>query len=132
MTDAPTVQAFQAAKADCGEALLLFRLGDFYEAFYDDARTLARLCGLLVTIPPSRDVPMTGFPVHQLDQHLKTLVAAGERVAVCEEAKPAAGADAEPAPAETQRTLFAMDCGGGQRNRLPIDSRQGVAPSNCE
>ena len=52
---------------------------------------------------------MTGFPVHQLDRHLKALVAAGERGAGREEAKPAVGADAEPAPSETQGTLFAVD-----------------------
>ena len=85
--ETPTSEGFQAAKASCGNALLLFHMGDFYEAcyeaFYDDARTLARLCGLLVTSPLDSDSPMSGFPVHQLDQHVRALVAAGERVAVC-------------------------------------------------
>lgn len=105
MTDAPTLQAFQAAKLTCGDALLLFRLSGYFESFYDDARMLARVCGLLVTSPRNSDMPMCGFPVHQLDQHVKALVAAGERVAVCE----ATGQDQPTMELAGQRMLFAID-----------------------
>ena len=106
----PTLEACQVAKTACGGALLVFRMGDFYESFYDDARTLARLCGLLVTIRHDSDVPMCGFPVHQLDRHVKAMVAAGERVAVCDPTgeKPALIATAAVESA-AQRTLFAID-----------------------
>ncbi len=75
------------AKQACPDALLLFRMGDFYELFYDDAKTAARTLGIALT---SRDkgenaVPMAGFPHHQLESYLGKLIAAGLRVAVCDQ-----------------------------------------------
>ena len=83
----PMMRQYQEAKRACGDALLLFRMGDFYELFYEDAKTAARLLNLALT---SRDkgenaVPMAGFPHHQLDHYLAKLIAAGMRVAVCEQ-----------------------------------------------
>jgi DNA mismatch repair protein MutS len=64
--------------------LLLFRMGDFYELFHEDAEFAARFLGLTLT---SRDktVPMAGFPHHQLEGYLKKLLQAGFRVAVCDQ-----------------------------------------------
>ena len=81
------MQQFEAAKARCPGALVLFRMGDFYELFGDDAREAADLLDLTLT---SRDkgpdaLPMAGFPHHQLDVQLVKLVAAGRRVAICEQ-----------------------------------------------
>jgi len=81
------MQQFEAAKARCPGALVLFRMGDFYELFGDDAREAATLLDLTLT---SRDkgpdaMPMAGFPHHQLDPQLVKLVAAGRRVAICEQ-----------------------------------------------
>lgn len=81
------MQQYEDAKAACGDALLLFRMGDFYELFHDDARTSAKVLGLTLT---SRDkgenpIPMAGFPHHQLDGYLAKLIRAGFRVAVCEQ-----------------------------------------------
>ena len=81
------MQQFEAAKARCPGALVLFRMGDFYELFGDDAREAADLLDLALT---SRDkgpdaIPMAGFPHHQLDVHLVKLVTAGQRVAICEQ-----------------------------------------------
>ncbi|MCS5616596.1 MAG: DNA mismatch repair protein MutS, partial [Pirellulales bacterium] len=83
----PMMQQFEAAKDRCPGALVLFRMGDFYELFGDDAREAAGLLDLTLT---SRDkgpdaVPMAGFPHHQLDPQLAKLVAAGRRVAICEQ-----------------------------------------------
>ena len=83
----PMMQQFEAAKARCPGALVLFRMGDFYELFGNDAQRAADLLDLTLT---SRDkgpdaVPMAGFPHHQLDPQLARLVAAGERVAICEQ-----------------------------------------------
>ena len=65
----------------------LFRMGDFYELFFEDAKTAARELGLTLT---SRDkgenpIPMAGFPHHQLDGYLGKIIAAGYRAAVCEQ-----------------------------------------------
>jgi DNA mismatch repair protein MutS len=88
MTDTtPMMRQYQAAKRACGDALLLFRMGDFYEMFYDDAKVAARTLHLALT---SRDkgaggVPMAGFPHHQLESYLAKMIAAGLRAAVCEQ-----------------------------------------------
>jgi DNA mismatch repair protein MutS len=81
------MQQFEAAKARCPGAIVLFRMGDFYELFGDDAKEAAALLDLTVT---SREkgpdaVPMAGFPHHQLDPQLVKLVAAGRHVAICEQ-----------------------------------------------
>ncbi|MCI0331725.1 MAG: DNA mismatch repair protein MutS [Planctomycetes bacterium] len=83
----PMMQQYHEAKRMAGEALLLFRMGDFYELFFDDAKTAARVLGLSLT---SRDkgedpVPMAGFPHHQLDSYLAKIIATGHRAAVCEQ-----------------------------------------------
>ncbi|MCU0961484.1 MAG: DNA mismatch repair protein MutS [Pirellulaceae bacterium] len=87
MVTTPMMQQYRDAKEACGDALLLFRMGDFYELFFDDAKTAARELGLTLT---SRDkgenpVPMAGFPYHQLDGYLAKIIAAGYRAAVCEQ-----------------------------------------------
>ncbi len=87
MAETPMMRQYQDAKTACGDALLLFRMGDFYELFFEDARTAARLLGLALT---SRDksenaVPMAGFPYHQFESYLAKLVSLGLRVAICEQ-----------------------------------------------
>ena len=81
------MKQYQDAKAACPDALLLFRMGDFYELFHDDAKIAALTLGLALT---SRDkgenaTPMAGFPYHQLQAYLGKLVAAGMRVAICDQ-----------------------------------------------
>jgi DNA mismatch repair protein MutS len=81
------MQQYRDAKAAAGDALLLFRMGDFYELFFDDAKIAARELGLSLT---SRDkgenpVPMAGFPHHQLESYLAKIIAKGLRAAVCEQ-----------------------------------------------
>ncbi|MBL9164353.1 MAG: DNA mismatch repair protein MutS [Planctomycetaceae bacterium] len=87
MALSPMMQQYHDAKQAAGDALLLFRMGDFYELFHEDAKTAARELGLSLT---SRDkgenpIPMAGFPHHQLDQYLAKLIARGFRAAVCEQ-----------------------------------------------
>ena len=82
------MQQYVEIKAQTPGTILLFRMGDFYELFYEDAETAARVLGLTLT---SRDkgsanpVPMAGFPYHQLDTYLRRLIQAGFRAAVCEQ-----------------------------------------------
>jgi DNA mismatch repair protein MutS len=83
----PMMQQYQDARAAAGDALVLFRMGDFYELFYDDAKTAARVLGLALTSRDKGDdpVPMAGFPHHQLDSYLAKIIAAGYRAAICEQ-----------------------------------------------
>lgn len=84
----PMMRQYHEAKAACGDALLFFRMGDFYELFLDDAKVASRVLGLTLT---SRDkdsdnpTAMAGFPHHQLDGYLQKLIRAGYRAAVCEQ-----------------------------------------------
>src|SRR5262245_47638185 len=83
----PMMKQYLEAKRQCPGAIVLFRMGDFYELFFDDAELVARVLGLALT---SRDkgpdaVPMAGFPHHSIDGHLRKLVQAGYRVAVCDQ-----------------------------------------------
>jgi len=87
MAATPMMQQYLDAKQTCGDALLLFRMGDFYELFHEDAKNASRVLGLTLT---SRDkgenpIPMAGFPYHQLEGYLAKLIAAGYRAAVCEQ-----------------------------------------------
>ena len=82
----PMMQQYEKAKAACGDALLFFRMGDFYELFHDDARKAAKLLGLTLTArDKASKVPMAGFPHHQLDGYMGKLIKLGLRVAVCEQ-----------------------------------------------
>ncbi len=84
----PMMRQYLDAKAACGDALLLFRMGDFYELFLEDAVVASKVLGLTLT---SRDkdsqnpTAMAGFPYHQLDTYLSRLIQAGHRAAVCDQ-----------------------------------------------
>ncbi len=87
----PMMQQYWDAKNQHPGMLLLFRMGDFYELFDQDAQTANRVLGITLT---SRDkqMPMAGFPYHQLDNYLHKLIHAGFRVAVCDQVEDAAQA----------------------------------------
>ena len=87
-THTPLMKQFFAAKAEHPDLLLFFRMGDFYELFYDDARKAARLLDITLTQRGSSGgapIPMAGVPVHAYEGYLARLVALGESVAVCEQ-----------------------------------------------
>ena len=84
----PLMQQYREIKARHHDAILLFRMGDFYEMFYDDAETASRVLGLTLT---SRNnggaaaVPLAGVPVRAVSEYLRRLVERGFRVAVCDQ-----------------------------------------------
>ena len=86
---------WRTAKAEHPEAILLFRLGDFFETFEEDAEVASGLLGITLT---SRDFgrigrrPMAGFPQHSLEGHVSRLLAAGRSVAVCDQVEEASAA----------------------------------------
>ena len=84
----PLMRQFFAAKSEFPDLLLFFRMGDFYELFYDDARKAARLLDITLTQRGSSagaPIPMAGVPVHAYEGYLARLVALGESVAICEQ-----------------------------------------------
>lgn len=76
-------------KRQAGEAILLFRMGDFYELFYDDAVRAAKLLGIALTSRDGGRTPLAGIPHHALESYLGKLVAAGLRVAISEQVEDA-------------------------------------------
>jgi DNA mismatch repair protein MutS len=83
----PAMRQWTEQKAQAGDALLLFRMGDFYETFHDDARTVARELGLTLTARSKGEnpIPLAGIPHHALDHYLPRLVRAGFSVAISEQ-----------------------------------------------
>ena len=84
----PLMRQYWKIKDKHPGAVLLFRMGDFYETFDDDAVLVADVLGITLTKRgngASEDTPLAGFPHHALDQYLPKLVQAGHRVAVCEQ-----------------------------------------------
>ena len=89
----PAMRQYLEMKREAGDALLFFRMGDFYELFYDDALTAARVLDIAVTSRQKDQrrvaIPMAGVPHHAAETYLGRLVRAGYRVAVCEQVEPA-------------------------------------------
>ena len=84
----PLMKQFLAAKAEHPDVLLFFRMGDFYELFFDDARKAARLLDITLTqrgVSAGQPIPMAGVPYHAVEGYLARLVALGESVAICEQ-----------------------------------------------
>ena len=84
----PVMQQYLGFKATCPDMLLFFRMGDFYELFYDDARKAARLLDIALTTrgkSAGEPIPMAGVPYHAVDSYLAKLVRMGESVAICEQ-----------------------------------------------
>jgi len=83
----PVMKQYLAFKKKHQDAILLFRMGDFYETFFDDAKACARDLGLALTSREKGEnaVPMAGFPHHAADSYIKRLIRAGHRVAICEQ-----------------------------------------------
>ena len=86
--ETPIRRQYLEIKANHRDAILLFRLGDFYEAFDEDARLLARELDIALTSKPMGKgvrVPLAGIPHYVLERHLATLISRGHRVAICEQ-----------------------------------------------
>ena len=82
------LRQYLALKAEHSHALLLYRLGDFYELFYDDAKQAAQILGITLTQrgqSAGQPVPMAGVPAHSMEGYLARLVQAGCAVAICEQ-----------------------------------------------
>ena len=84
----PLMKQYFDIKSEYDDSIVLFRMGDFYETFNDDAKITAKILGIVLTKRANgaaADVPLAGFPYHALDNYLYKLVNAGHRVAICEQ-----------------------------------------------
>lgn len=88
IAETPLMKQYFKVKAEHPEAVLLFRVGDFYETFADDALIASKVLGIVLTKRANgaaSSVPLAGFPHHSLDSYLPRLVRAGYKVAVCDQ-----------------------------------------------
>src|SRR5688500_8331778 len=84
----PMMQQYLRIKAEHPTSLLFYRMGDFYELFYDDARRASKLIDITLTSrgqSAGEPIPMAGIPYHSVDNYLGRLVRKGESVAICEQ-----------------------------------------------
>jgi DNA mismatch repair protein MutS len=86
--DTPVIRQYREIKAQHPNAVLFFRMGDFYEMFFDDAELASRVLGLTLTSRnngAAADVPLAGIPVKAASEYVRRLVEGGHRVAICEQ-----------------------------------------------
>lgn len=95
---------YRDLKAKHPEAMLLFRCGDFYETYEDDARECAKVLGITLTKRQSDGVAMAGFPHHALDTYLPKLVRTGHRIAICDQLDPPPGPRPKRGESETSNS----------------------------
>ncbi len=76
---------WRTLKSQFPDALLLFRVGDFYELYNEDAEVASKILGIVKTKRGTSNIPFAGFPFHALDTYLPKLVRAGHRVAICDQ-----------------------------------------------
>ena len=84
-TENKMVKMFNELKAKHPDAVILFRVGDFYETYCEDAKKLSEVLGLTLTRQAKTKIDLTGFPYHALDTYLPKLIRAGLRVAICDD-----------------------------------------------
>ena len=84
----PLLRQYQNIKKEHRDAILFFRMGDFYEMFFDDAVTASKILEIALTTRDKRNenpIPMCGIPYHAADSYLPKLIRAGHKVAICEQ-----------------------------------------------
>lgn len=103
----PAMAQYWAIKADYPDTLLFYRMGDFYELFYDDAKKAAPILDVTLTqrgVSAGEPIPMAGVPARAVDDYLKKAILAGCRVAICEQMEPP-GANKGPLRREVVRVV---------------------------
>lgn len=123
--DTPMMRQYLEIKAQAPDALLLYRMGDFYECFFEDAREAAELLGLTLTSRNKNDpdpIPMAGVPYHALEGYLSQLIEAGRKVAIAEQSS--SGLDGEGKKL-LDRRLVRVVTAGMPWDPAALDAREG-------
>jgi DNA mismatch repair protein MutS len=107
----PMMEQYIEIKTANPDCLLFYRMGDFYELFFDDAEIASRALGIMLTKRGKhlgRDIPMCGVPVERADEYLHRLIALGHRVAVCEQLEDPAEARKRGAKSVVRRDVVRL------------------------
>ncbi len=126
----PFIAQYLAIKAKHADALLFFRMGDFYELFFDDAVRAAEILDITLTARGEYDgapIPMAGVPYHAAEGYLARLIKSGERVAVCEQTESPAEAKKRGSKAIVNREIVRIVTPGTITEDSLLPPRQGQA-----
>ena len=122
--ETPLMKQFYTIKAQYPDAILLYRMGDFYEAFGEDAVIASRILGITLTKRSSGSpgaVELAGFPHHSIDTYLPKLVRAGQRVAICEQLE-----DPKKTKFLVKRGVIELVTPGVSYNEHTVDTKNNV------
>ncbi len=120
----PVMAQYSAIKAQNPGSLLFYRMGDFYELFFEDAEIAARALGIVLTKRgkhEGRDIPMCGVPVERAEDYLNRLIGQGHRVAVCEQVEDPAEARKRGAKSVVRREVVRLVTPGTITEELLLD-----------
>jgi len=123
----PVMEQYIEIKTANPDSLLFYRMGDFYELFFDDAETASRALGIVLTKRGKhlgRDIPMCGVPVHRADEYLHRLIALGHRVAVCEQLEDPAEARKRGSKSVVRRDVIRLVTPGTLTEDTLLDARR--------
>src|SRR3954465_1667202 len=122
----PMMEQYVEIKAANPDCLLFYRMGDFYELFFDDAEIASRALGIMLTKRGKHrgvDIPMCGVPVERSDDYLHRLIAQGHRVAVCEQMEDPAAARARGNKSVVRRDVVRLVTPGTLTEDNLLDAR---------
>ncbi|OQY03612.1 MAG: DNA mismatch repair protein MutS [Planctomycetales bacterium 4572_13] len=118
----PAMKQFHHFKQKYPDAVLFFRMGDFYETFHEDARTVSRVLGLVLTSrgkSGGNPIPLAGLPYHAVDGYLKKMIQAGYKVAVCEQVE-----DPKKAKGVVKRDVVRVVTPGTLTDDMLLDAKE--------
>src|SRR5580692_6830831 len=122
----PMMEQYLEIKAANPGLLLFYRMGDFYELFFEDAEIASRALGIMLTKRGKHqgmDIPMCGVPVERSDDYLHRLIASGHRVAVCEQMEDPAAARARGTRSVVRRDVVRLVTPGTLTEDTLLDAR---------
>lgn len=123
----PMMEQYIEIKTANPDCLLFYRMGDFYEMFFDDAEVASRALGIVLTKRGKHlghDIPMCGVPIERADEYLHRLIALGHRVAVCEQLEDPAEAKKRGAKAVVRRDVVRLVTPGTLTEDSLLDARR--------
>ena len=123
----PMMEQYIEIKAANPDCLLFYRMGDFYEMFFDDAETASRALGIMLTKRGKHlgnDIPMCGVPIERADEYLHRLIALGHRVAVCEQLEDPAEARKRGAKSVVRRDVVRLVTPGTLTEDSLLDAKR--------
>ncbi len=123
----PMMEQYIEIKAANPDCLLFYRMGDFYELFFDDAEVASRALGIVLTKRGKhlgRDIPMCGVPIERADEYLHRLIALGHRVAVCEQLEDPAEARKRGGKSVVRRDVVRLVTPGTLTEDTLLDARR--------